>query len=106
MDLLINNADIVDGTGRAARKGSIGAVNGKIILDPAQDTADLVINADGYDADLVLFNYDRLQDQATYADSNRLTDGIEYVIVGGQIVYHNKKLTGAYPGKLILREKA
>ena len=64
------------------------------------------IIADGYDADLVLFNYDRLQDQATYADSNRLTDGIEYVIVGGQIVYHDKKLTGAYPGKLILREKA
>ena len=42
MELLIKNADIVDGTGRAARKGSIGVVNGKIILDPAQDTADLV----------------------------------------------------------------
>ena len=61
--------------------------------------------ADGYDADLVLFDYDRLEDMATYADSNRLTEGIEYVIVNGQVVYHDKKLTGVFPGKLILRGK-
>ena len=57
------------------------------------------------DADLVLFDYDRLEDRASYQNSNQVTEGIEYVIVNGQIVYRNQKLTGVYPGKLILREK-
>lgn len=56
---------------------------------------------DGFDADLVIFDYDRLWDPATYSDSNKLTEGIDYVMVGGEIVYHNKELTGKYPGKVI-----
>lgn len=56
---------------------------------------------DGYDADLVLFDYNSLQDTATYDDSNSITEGIDYVIVGGEIVYHDKKLTGNYPGKML-----
>lgn len=56
---------------------------------------------DGYDADLVLFDYNSLQDTATYDNSNSLTEGIDYVIVGGEIVYHDKKLTGNYPGKML-----
>ena len=61
--------------------------------------------AEGMDADLVLFDYNRLEDRASYQNSNQVTEGIEYVIVNGQIVYRNQKLTGVYPGKLILREK-
>ena len=57
---------------------------------------------EGKDADLVLFDYDKLQDRASYENSNQVTEGIEYVIVGGQIVYQDQKLTGVYPGKLIL----
>ncbi|MBQ6663909.1 MAG: D-aminoacylase [Firmicutes bacterium] len=57
---------------------------------------------EGKDADLVIFDYEKLADMATYADSNRLTEGIEYVIVNGQIVYKDKQLTGVYPGELIL----
>ena len=56
---------------------------------------------DGWDADLVLFNYDEIKDMAQYKDSNRVTEGIEYVIVGGKIVYQDKKLTGINPGQLI-----
>ena len=56
---------------------------------------------DGYDADLVLFDYNSLQDTATYDNSNSLTEGIDYVIVRGEIVYHNKTLTGRYPGKML-----
>lgn len=56
---------------------------------------------DGYDADLVLFDYDRLRDTATYVNSNSLTEGIDYVIVNGEIVYADMQLTGAYPGRLI-----
>lgn len=61
---------------------------------------------DGFDADLVLFDYEKLQDKATYTQSNELTEGIETVIVGGQIVYRDKKLTQATPGKLILHHKS
>lgn len=56
---------------------------------------------EGYDADLVIFDYDRLQDTATYSNSNSITEGIDYVFVGGQIVYQAKKFTGRYPGKMI-----
>ena len=56
---------------------------------------------EGYDADLVIFDYDRLQDTATYSNSNSITEGIDYVIVDGQIVYQDKKFTGKYPGKML-----
>lgn len=59
------------------------------------------IIADGMDADLVIFDYEALQDKACYTDSNQVAEGLEYVIVNGQIVYKDKKLTGIYPGKLI-----
>lgn len=59
------------------------------------------IIADGYDADLVIFDYDKISDTADYINSNTLADGIEYVIVAGEIVYEDKKLTGAMPGKTI-----
>lgn len=61
--------------------------------------------ADGYDADLVLMDYQKLEDKATYTDSNALTEGIEMVIVAGQVVYKDKQLTGAAPGQLILHHK-
>lgn len=59
--------------------------------------------ADGYDADLVLFDPNTIADRATYDDGLRLCDGIERVIVGGETVYQDKKLTGKTPGKFIPR---
>lgn len=56
---------------------------------------------DGYDADLVIFDYENLVDTATYADSNRITEGISYVFVNGKKVYQDKKFTGITPGKFI-----
>ncbi|MDO4489120.1 MAG: D-aminoacylase [Eubacteriales bacterium] len=56
---------------------------------------------DGYDADLVLFDYDKLKDTATYDNSNSITEGIESVFVNGQIVYKDKEFTGIYPGQMI-----
>ena len=56
---------------------------------------------DGYQADLVLFDYDELYDRADYQDPTRLTDGIEYVFVNGALSYRDKKLTGEKKGQLI-----
>lgn len=73
-------------------------------------TADrFMLNGKGYikegmDADLVIFDYNKLEDKANYASSNELTEGIEYVIVNGQIVYKDKKMTGIYPGRIILHK--
>lgn len=60
---------------------------------------------EGYDADLVIFDYDQLKDTPSYQDSNQLSNGIEYVIVNGQIVYHDKKLTGINSGRFIPHTK-
>ena len=49
----------------------------------------------------MIFDYDRLKDTATYTNSNSLTEGIDYVLVNGQIVYEDMKLTGIYSGKMI-----
>lgn len=56
---------------------------------------------EGYDADLVLFDYDKLKDTATYINSNSITEGIDYVIVNGKIVYTDKQFTGEYSGRMI-----
>lgn len=56
---------------------------------------------DGYDADLVIFDYENLKDTATYENSNSITEGIKYVLVDGEIVYKDKKFTGKKPGKFL-----
>ena len=56
---------------------------------------------DGYDADLVLFDYDRLQDTATYTNPNSLTEGIDYVFVNGKCVYKDMQLTGVCSGRMV-----
>ena len=53
------------------------------------------------DADVLIIDFDRLRDLSTYDDPNRQTEGIDYVIVGGQVVYHDMKFTGAYPGRFV-----
>lgn len=42
---------------------------------------------DDYDADLLVFDYDKLCDWADYKNLNALTDSIDYVIVNGKVVY-------------------
>ena len=60
--------------------------------------------ADGMDADLVLMDVDKLADRADYLHPRLLCDGIEMVLVNGEIVYQDKMLTGALPGRAILRK--
>ena len=56
-----------------------------------------------YDADLVLFNPDTVQDNASISNPHALSDGIEAVWVSGELVYKNKQTLGVRPGKLITR---
>ena len=52
-------------------------------------------------ADVVVFDYDRIQDRATYEDPLRYSEGIDYVLVNGQVVIDQGKHTGARPGHVL-----
>ncbi len=52
-------------------------------------------------ADAVVFDYEKIQDNATYEFPFRPPTGIEFVFVNGQLVMENGKHTGARPGKII-----
>jgi dihydroorotase/N-acyl-D-amino-acid deacylase len=53
-------------------------------------------------ADVVIFDPDEIHDVATYEDSNRLSVGMQYVLVNGVAVIDQGKMTGALPGRVLL----
>jgi len=55
----------------------------------------------GFWADIVIFDYDTIQDRATYESPVAFPAGIDYVIVNGAIVADHGKHTGAKPGKVL-----
>ncbi len=55
----------------------------------------------GQYADLTLFDPERVRDTATYTNPFRYSEGVEYVVVNGQIVLERGKRTGARPGKAL-----
>ncbi len=56
---------------------------------------------EGLWADVTVFNYERIQDNATYENPMALPTGIDYVLVNGQLVVDQGKHTGAKPGKVL-----
>jgi len=52
-------------------------------------------------ADVVVFDPDTVHDVATFDDPNRLSEGMEYVLINGVPVIENGKMTGALPGKVL-----
>ena len=58
---------------------------------------------DGYAADLVVFDADRVRSNATYEEPRQYPDGIEWVIVGGDVVVERGQHTGARPGHVLRR---
>lgn len=55
-------------------------------------------------ADLVIFDEKRVTDKATWKDPHQYPEGIDYVLVNGQLVIDRGEHTGNLPGK-ILRKK-
>jgi N-acyl-D-aspartate/D-glutamate deacylase len=53
-------------------------------------------------ADVVIFDYERIQDRATFEEPRLLPAGIEYVLVNGQVVIDKGGVhTGARPGHVL-----
>jgi N-acyl-D-amino-acid deacylase len=53
-------------------------------------------------ADVDVFDPDTIHDVATYDDPNRLSVGMQYVLVNGVPVIDGGKMTGALPGQVLL----
>jgi N-acyl-D-aspartate/D-glutamate deacylase len=56
---------------------------------------------EGMWADAVVFDLEHIRDAATYAEPTAPPEGIDYVLVNGEIVVDHGKHTGAKPGKVL-----
>ena len=63
--------------------------------------ADRGVLKQGMWADVVVFDPETVRDLATYDEPNRLSEGMEYVLVNGVPVIEEGKMTGALPGKVL-----
>jgi N-acyl-D-amino-acid deacylase len=63
--------------------------------------ADRGLVREGMWADAVIFDYDKIQDRSTYEHPDVTPDGIDFVLVNGQVVIDHGKHTGARPGKVL-----
>jgi len=55
----------------------------------------------GSDADITIFDPDKIVDRATYANPTTAPEGIPYVLVNGELVVDKGELTGVKPGKAL-----
>ncbi|MGC8689560.1 MAG: amidohydrolase family protein, partial [Thermoplasmata archaeon] len=60
---------------------------------------------EGYYADLVIFDPEKISDLATFNDPIKFPAGIDYVIVNGVIVAERGKHTNKKPGRIIKKLK-
>jgi N-acyl-D-amino-acid deacylase len=61
---------------------------------------------DGFAADIVIFDPARVRANATYDEPRQFPDGIEHVIVNGDIVVDGGRHTGATPGRSLRRGRS
>jgi len=57
--------------------------------------------AEGFDADITVFNPATISDHATYENPRQYSSGIEWVLVNGKVVVEKGRHTGARPGRTI-----
>lgn len=55
----------------------------------------------GYFADVVVFDAEKIQDHATFADPHQYATGVVHVLVNGVQVLKNGQHTGATPGQVV-----
>jgi len=65
------------------------------------DFKDRGLIREGFAADLLLFDPARVQDKSTYTDPHHYTEGFDLVIVNGEPVVENGKVTGKRPGRVL-----
>ncbi|SHE62820.1 amidohydrolase family protein [Vibrio gazogenes] len=58
-----------------------------------------------YYADLVIFDFEKIIDMASFNNPKQVSAGIEYVLVNGNIVYQEKSVNKKRSGKFLYRNK-
>jgi dihydroorotase/N-acyl-D-amino-acid deacylase len=71
---------------------------------PAQRTglADRGLLRPGLKADIVVFDPAKVRDAATFEQPHQYAEGFSLVMVNGEVVYRDGKMTGARPGRILL----
>ena len=59
---------------------------------------------EGYDADICIFDYEKIIDRATYSEPTKKCEGLYYVIISGEIACIDAVYVGAGSGKAIRRK--
>ncbi|WP_182870030.1 serine hydrolase [Rhodopirellula sp. JC639] len=55
----------------------------------------------GLAADVIVFDFENLVDHADFANPEALSEGMKFVIVGGQLVLNDGEMTDARPGRVL-----
>lgn len=62
--------------------------------------------ASGNFADITIFDPDRVIDRSTYTEPFAYCEGLEYVVVNGEVVLDRGRHTGAMPGRALRKTRA
>lgn len=79
---------------RAIAQTSAAAANDVLAYDRGRISIGLA-------ADVVVFDYENITDRADFANPHALSEGMKHVVVNGQLVLTNGKLTDALPGRVL-----
>ncbi|QDV42825.1 N-acyl-D-glutamate deacylase [Stieleria neptunia] len=79
---------------RAVAQASATACNSVMVYDRGRI-------AEGLAADVIVFDYDELTDKANFKDPHALSVGMKHVIVNGETVLADAKLTRNRPGRVL-----
>ncbi|HEU4689295.1 MAG TPA: amidohydrolase family protein, partial [Vicinamibacterales bacterium] len=63
--------------------------------------ADRGLLKEGLKADLVIFDPDTVRGTATYSRPHQYAEGVSLVVINGQIVFENGRMTAARPGRVL-----
>ncbi|MDA1188695.1 MAG: D-aminoacylase [Chloroflexi bacterium] len=90
---------------RNQRKMTLPQAIRKMTSFPAQRIGikDRGLLRDGMKADITIFDYENIKAMATRDNPKRMSQGIDYVIVNGQVVVDHGKHTGVFAGRAIKR---
>ena len=61
--------------------------------------------AEGFDADLCIFDPDKFADQADFKDQSKRAVGLNYVLIAGEVVVEDAVYNGKLCGKVLLRNQ-
>lgn len=101
-----NNARVLGHYVRELRLLSLEDAIRKMTSLPAQtfNLRDRGLLREGFAADLVIFDDAAIADRATFEQPHQYPAGISYVIVNGEAVFADGRMTGAHPGQALRRE--